>query len=438
MYLEILILALLIGANALFAMAEFAVISARKFRLDHRARRGDRGSEVALELAMRPNRFLSTVQVGITLVGIMIGAFSSVTLSQPLSGFLATLSLPAPHQQIIASAILVLGTTYFTLVFGELVPKRIALASPERIASTLARPMQILSFLAYPAVRILSLSTEGVLQLTGQKRSSEPPVTEEEIQLLIEQGTRAGVIEEAEEAMIKRVIRLGDQRVSALMTPRPDIVAIEIGTPAENLWQTIHTSGHTRFPVYRDNIDTILGIISVQDLLQAKISGKEIDLQKLLSPPLFVPESLPVLKVLEEYQQKGTKIAMVVDEYAGIAGLITPHDIMEEIVGEIPEEYESPHPLAIHRPDGSWLMDGSMRLDDFRELFPVGPMVGEERGHYQTLGGFVMTYLGRIPEGGERFEWGRLRFEVLSMEGSRVQTVLVTPLDAADAGAGSS
>jgi putative hemolysin len=428
MYLEILIIALLIGVNALFAMAEFAVISAKKYRLDRRARQGDPGAEAALELARRPNRFLSTIQVGITLVGILVGVFSGATLSAPLANQLASVPLLAPYQQILAATIIVIGITYFTLVFGELVPKRIALSHPEQVASRLARPMQILSTLAYPAVRILSLSTEGVVRITRQKILQEPAITEEEIQLLIEQGTEAGVIEEAEESMIKRVIHLGDQRVSALMTPRPDIVAIDIQDPPETVFPIILESGHTRFPVFRESLDVILGIVSVRDLLERYVSGDTFDLEKLLTPPMFVPESLPVIKVLEEYHKKGTKIALVVDEYASIAGLITPHDVMEEIVGEIPEDYESPQPRAIQRPDGSWLIDGMMRLDEFREILPVGPMPAEERGYYQSLGGFIMTYLGRIPETGDVFEWGGLRFEVTSMKGPRVSRVLVTPV----------
>jgi putative hemolysin len=428
MYLELLIIALLIGANALFAMAEFAVISAKKYRLDQRARRGDRGAEAALELARRPTRFLSTIQIGITLVGILVGAFSGVTLSAPLANLLSAVSIFAPYHQVLATAIIVVVVTYFTLVFGELVPKRIALSRPESIASRLAHFMQILSALAYPAVRLLSLSTDSVIRITHQTGAQEPTITEEEIQVLIEQGTRAGILEEAEEDMIKRVIRLGDRRVSSLMTPRPDIVAIDVHDSPETIYQIITESGHTRFPVYRDSVDVILGIISVRDLLEGCILGKKNDLEGLLTPPLFVPESLPVLKVLEEYHKKGTKIALVVDEYASIAGLITPHDIMEEIVGEIPEEYESPRPLASSQPDGSWLVDGMMRLDEFREIFPVEPMPGENKGYFQTLGGFVMTGLGRIPEAGDAFEWSGLRFEITKMKGSRVSQVRVIPL----------
>jgi putative hemolysin len=427
-YLEILIIALLIGANAIFAMAEFAVISARRFRLRYRAQHGDRGSGAALELAERPNRFLSTVQVGITLVGIIVGAISGVTFAQPLSDLLSTFPFLFTYHQVVAAALIVLVVTYFTLVFGELVPKRIALLNPERVAARLAHSMQIVSAVAYPAVRILSLSTEGILRIAGQSGSDQTPVTEEEIQLLIEQGTKAGVIEEAEEAMIKRVIRLGDLRVSALMTPRPDIIAIELQDPPERIGEIIRKSGHTRFPVFRGSVDTILGVVTARDILEAQIAEKEIDLERLLTPPLFVPESLPVLKMLEEYHQRGTKISLVVDEYAGVVGLITPHDILEEIAGEIPEEYESPGQQAIQRPDGSWLIDGMIRLDEFRELFPVGSLTGEERGHYQTLSGFIMTYLGRIPEVGDRFEWGELRFEVVQMQGARVHRVLVTPL----------
>jgi putative hemolysin len=434
MYLEVLIIALLIGANALFAMAEFAVISAKKYRLEQQAQRGDRRAEAALELAKRPNRFLSTVQVGITLVGILIGAFGGVTLSGPLADLLGTITPLVPYHHVLSAAIIVLVITYFTLVFGELVPKRIALTHPERIASRLAHTMQILSALAYPAVRILSLSTEGVVRMIRQKSPREPAITEEEIQLLIEQGTKAGVIEEAEEDMIRRVIRLGDQRVSALMTPRPDVIAIDVRDPPEKILQIIQESGHTRFPVFRESIDGILGIVSVRELLASYSAGKVDDLEKLLTPPLFVPESLPVLKVLEEYHKKGAKIALVVDEYAGIAGLITPHDIMEEIVGEIPQEYESPNPRATPRPGGSWLVDGMMRMDEFREIFLVSPLLGEEKVHYQTLGGFIMAYLGRIPEVKDSFEWGGLRFEVISMKRSRVHQVLVTPLGLQETG----
>ncbi len=424
---EILILLVLIIVNGVFSMSEMAIVSARKVRLQQLANQGNTSAQAALELADAPNHFLSTVQVGITLIGILTGAFGGATIADKLVGYLTLIPGLAPYSRAIAFGLVVVSITYLSLIFGELVPKRLALNNPERIASAVAIPMRMVAAIASPIVYLLSASTELVLRVLGIEQSTEPQVTEEEIKILIEQGTEAGTFEEAEQDMVERVFRLGDRPVNALMTPRPDIVWLDLEDSPEENRNKMMDSAHSRFPVCQGGLDNVLGVMYVTDLLARSLSGQPLDLTASLRQPIFVPESTRGLKVLELFKQTGIHMAAVVDEYGVIQGLVTLNDIMVEIVGDVPSVNQMEEPQAVQREDGSWLLDGMLPVDEFFEIFDMEELL-EHRGNYQTLGGFVITHLGRIPAAADHFEWEGMRFEVMDMDGNRVDKVLVVPV----------
>ena len=421
---QLLIILLLIFCNGFFVMSEMAIVSARKVRLQQMANR-DPKARLALELANNPNQFLPTVQVGITLLAILSGAFGESTISRAIGPLLASIPLLKPYSQAISSALAILTVTYLTLIIGELVPKRLALNNPEPIASVVAMPMRMLATITSPIVSMLSASTQLVVRLLGIRPSTEPEVTEEEIKVLIEQGTEAGTFEEAEQDMVERVFRLGDRPVSALMTPRPDIVWLNIEDSAEVNRQKMIDSRHSRFPVCQRDLENILGVLQVNDLLSRSLNNQPLDLTASLRRPLFVPESTGGLKVLEMFKQTGTHSVFVVDEYGVIQGLVTLNDILIEIVGDIPSAYQQDEPQAVQREDGSWLLDGMLSVDEFFELFGIEEPEPDQRGSYNTMGGFVMANLGKIPTATDRFEWQGLRFEVVDMDGNRVDKILV-------------
>ncbi|MBD2520837.1 HlyC/CorC family transporter [Nostoc sp. FACHB-973] len=424
---EILIILVLIIANGIFSMSEMAIVSARKVRLQQLANQGDAKARVALKLAESPNHFLSTIQVGISLIGILTGAFGGATIANRLAVYVRLVPLLAPYSEPISFGIVVLIITYLSLIVGELVPKRLALNNPEKIASTVAIPMRALSAIASPMVYLLSASTDLILRVLGVTQSTEPQVTEEEIKILIEQGTEAGTFEEAEQDMVERVFRLGDRPVSYLMTPRPDIVWLDLDDTAEENRQKMVDSAYSRYPVCQGGLDNVLGVIPVTDLLARSFRGEPLDLTVGLRQPVFVPESTRGLKVLELFKQTITHMALVVDEYGVIQGLVTLNDIMSEIVGDVPSMDGQDEPQAVQREDGSWLLDGMLPVEEFLELFEMEEWESEERGSYQTLGGFVITHLGRIPAAADHFEWEGMRIEVMDMDGNRVDKVLVVP-----------
>ncbi|WP_392481286.1 hemolysin family protein [Nostoc sp. C110] len=424
---EILIILVLIIANGVFSMSEMAIVSARKVRLQQLANQGDAKAMAALKLAESPNHFLSTVQVGISLIGILTGAFGGATIANRLAVYVKLVPFLAPYSEPISFGVVVLIITYLSLIVGELVPKRLALNNPERIASTVAIPMRALSAIASPMVYLLSASTDLILRVLGITASTEPQVTEEEIKILIEQGTEAGTFEEAEQDMVERVFRLGDRPVSYLMTPRPDIVWLDLEDTAEENRQKMVESAYSRYPVCQAGLDNVLGVIPVTDLLARSFRGEALDLTVGLRQPVFVPESTRGLKVLELFKQTITHMALVVDEYGVIQGLVTLNDIMSEIVGDVPSTDGQDQPQAVQREDGSWLLDGMLPVEEFLELFGMEEWESEERGSYQTLGGFVITHLGRIPAAADHFEWQSMRIEVMDMDGNRVDKVLVVP-----------
>lgn len=430
--IEVLFIILLILGNGVLAMSELAIVSARKARLKHLAERGSDGAGVALKLAEDPNQFLSTVQIGITLVGILAGAFGGATLAEQLGGRLQQIPMIAPYSEAVGVVLVVLAITYLSLIFGELVPKRLALSGAERIASAIAKPMQFLSIIASPAVRLLSLSTEAVLKLVGQRPSVEPPVTEEEIRIMIRQGITAGVFEEAEVNLVENVFRLGDRRVSAIMTTRHGLTWLDIDDPPEVHQRIIAESVHSRFPVCKGSIDNVIGVVRAKDLLAQHVTGQPLNISATLRQPLLIPETTRALKALEIFKQTGRHVALVVDEFGGTEGLVTHHDVLEAIVGDIPVTGEQVELRVVQREDGSWLVDGSLLIDEFKALFRLRSLPGEEDDTFQTIGGFVMMYMGRIPSSGEYFEWNGLRIEVIDMDGRRIDKLLIAPIQSED------
>jgi putative hemolysin len=425
--MEFLILLLLTLVNALFVMSELAIVSSRKVRLQQDANK-DAKARAALELANDPDKFLPTVQVGITLLIIVSGAFGEGTISQKLAPVLALVPIEQRYREAIASGIAIVIVTYVTLIIGELVPKRLALNNPEPIAAAVAIPMQMFARFASPVVYLLSASTDMVVRLLGIKPSTEPPVTQNEISDLIDQATEAGIFEEAEHDMVEQVFRLGDRRVSALMTPRPDVVWLDLEDSAEENREKMIDSAYSQFPVCQGSLDNVLGVLQVTDLLARSLTGQPLDLTVSLRQPLFVPESTRGLKVLELFKQTGTHIALVVDEYGVTQGLVTLNDILIEIVGDVPSADEQQDRPIIDRGDGSYYVDGMLSVEEFFELLNIEELPEEQRGNYHTTGGFVMTHLGRIPAAADRFEWMGWCVEVADMDGNRVDKVLVMPI----------
>jgi putative hemolysin len=415
-------IAVLLILNGVLAMAETALLSTRKARLQNELNKGDQRAGIALKLTENPNQFLSVIQIGITSIDLFIGALTGATLGIWIDAQLHQYPPLVPYSNIISLLVGVLPVTYLSLVLGELVPKRLALRDPEGVSSFVARPMMFFSRLFYPFVRFLSFSTESVLRLMGVKVSDELPVTEEEIQLLIDQGTQAGVFEEAEHDMVEGVFSLADQRVYSLMTPRPDIVWLDIDDSIEEIRQKIAECNLSRFPVRQGSLDMIVGIVKARDLLVQSLNNEPIVLKNLLKPAFFVPETMLASKALEILKEKGTDVLLVIDEFGALQGLLTINDILEEIVGAM----EMEEPQATQRQDGSWLLDGMLEVDEFKEIFDLPPLPHESE--YETLSGFIMMSLGRLPQPTDRFEWHGLNFEVIDMDGRRVDKVLVTTL----------
>ena len=423
---EITIIFLLLIINGVFAMSELGILSARKIRLQQKSEEGDKSARVALELAESPNRFLSTVQIGITLVGILAGAFGGATLAERLGVLLARIDWLKPYATGVAFAIVVLLTTYFTLVIGELIPKRLALNNPEKTALAMAKPMRFLSRIAAPVVSLLSASTDFGLRLLGITPPAEPPVTEEEIRVLMEQGTQVGVFEAAEQDMVEGIFRLNARYIDAIMTPRTEIEWLDLSESREEILADLLSSNHSRFPVGVDNLDNVQGILRAKDFLEKLIAGEPFEIRALLVPPLFVPDSMSALKVLELIKEAGVHEALVIDEYGGLLGMVTLYDVLKAIVGDIPGPGDDTEPEAVQREDGSWLLDGLLDIVDLKEILDVDELPEEDRIGFQTLGGFVMSQVGSIPTSGHSFDWNGYKFEILDMDGRRVDKVLVS------------
>jgi putative hemolysin len=431
--MEVLILACLFVLNGLFAMSEIAIVSARKIRLQQAAEEGVASAKVALRLANEPSHFLSTIQVGITLIGILSGAYGEAALSGKLADFLAQFPEIEPYSHGLALSLVVIGITYFSLIVGELVPKRLALQRPERIATLMARPMSWLAVAAYPLVKVLSLSTDLALWLLRARKPEEPLVTEKEIRLMIDQGTEAGVFHKSEKEMVSNVMRLDALRVGAIMTPRMDIFFLDVKDSIEENRQKLIGSPYSIAPVCKGGIDNVIGFAQAKDMLRRALNDERMELKAAMRPAHFVPKSLSPMQVLEEFKRSKTAMALVVDEYGEIAGLVTLKDVMESIVGDIPSEEETGEELdAVQREDGSWLLDGTLSIEKFKQIFDVEELPDEAAGNFHTIGGFVMLQLGHVPRAADHFHWDGLRFEVVDMDKNRVDKILVAPDEPAD------
>jgi putative hemolysin len=428
MVYEILIILLLIFINGIFVMSEIAIVSARKLRLQQRAEEGDEAAKAAVDLASSPNRFLSTTQIGVTLISILTGAFGGATLANPLAERLAGIHQIAPYSSGISIVIVVLVISYLSLVLGELVPKRVGLNDPERIASAVASSMNLISRIASPVISILGWSTDMVLKAMNFKPIVKPPVTEEEIKILIEEGTRAGVFEETEQDIMERVFRLGDRRADTIMTPRSEIIWLDVEDTPEDMQRKIASGSYSLFPVCKRRLDNVLGIVQAKDLLSCSIKDLKVDLKTSLLPPQFIPESMHALRILERFKQTGIHLAIVLDEYGSVRGVVTLTDILEAIVGDIPHIQELAEPQIVQRENGSWLVDGMLSVDEFKDAIEIDELPGEKSGVFQTMGGFIMMRLERIPITGDHFDWDGYRFEVVDMDEHRVDKLLVSPL----------
>ena len=425
--LEIAVIFALLLANGVFALAEISVVSARRARLKTLVAGGSRKAATALALAEDPNRFLSTVQIGITLIGILAGAFGGATLSEKLAAAVAGVPVLAPYSKAIGLAVVVGAITYFSLIIGELVPKRIGLTNAEKKAMAIAGPMQALSRLAAPFVWLLTISTELVLKVLGLGREKEAPPSEEEVTHLIEQGAAAGVFHQGEKQMVEGVLQLDERPVTEIMSRRSRIVFLNVADPDEVNWRKIVASGHSHFPVYEGTRDQVIGMVAVKALWANAAFGLPTKLRDHLTKPLFMPASVTIVQLLESFKKTGKHLALVTDEYGSIQGIVSLIDVMEAIVGDLPEPGDRRAPEAVQRDDGSWLIDGSMEIAELKERLGLGALPGEGKGNYETLGGFVLVRLGHIPTAGEKFEAGGWRFEVVDMDRHRVDKVLVTP-----------
>lgn len=431
---EIAVVFVLLLANGVFAMAEIAVVSSRKGRLRHLADQGNVSARIALELAESPNRFLSTVQIGITLVGIVAGAFGGARLAAKLAGPLMGLGMPEKYADDLAMFLVIAAITYFSLVMGELMPKRIGLSNPERIAMLVARPMNWLSKVAGPVVHFLGASTEGVLRLLGFKPEKEVAVSEDEVRVMMQEGLRAGSFNRVESEIVHSALELDRLQVREIMTPKPKVIWLNLREAHDLLWHKIVVSNHTHFPVYEHDRDHVVGIVSLKSIYAHLAAGLPVVLKDIMTPPLVVPETQMVLQLVETFKQTGRHIAIVTDEFGGTVGLVTLNDVMEAVVGEFPSQGERAKPSALKRDDGSWLADAMMDLEAVERTLPGFKFGVGALSEFQTLAGFLVKQFGRVPKEGETLETQGYVFEILDMDRHRVDKVLILPAKPKTAG----
>jgi putative hemolysin len=425
--LSLSILLLLILLNGFFAMAEIALVSARRARLQGIAADGSAGAEAALALKADPSRLLATVQIGVTLIAVLMGTFGQATLGERFDAYLTALGPPiAPYAHAIGIAAVVLGLSYVSLIFGELVPKRIALVEPERIAAALGRTMGRLAQATAPAAWLLSRSADLVLRLLPVRSPMPDAVTDEEIGFMLREGAAAGHIPQGETRIVEMALRLGERRVSTVMTPRTRINSLDLAATAEEIPRRIRDSAYSRFPVLEGGTQLVAGIVHVKDLLGAALAGQPVDLRAAMRAPLFVPNTVTVLRMLEVFKSSGEPMALVVDEYGDLEGLVTLNDILEALVGDIPGAGEATDPRIVRRDDGTWLFDGLIGLDELKEVLGVAHLPGEDP-EFHTLGGYLMARLNRVPIVADRVAAGPWRFDIVEMDGHRVDRVLVSP-----------
>lgn len=423
--MEIALLLGLIILNGAFAMAEIALVTARKARLSKLADAGDGGARAALQLGDDPNKFLSTVQIGITSIGVLNGIVGEATLAQPFGQWLQSLGMPAPASAYAATGLVVVTITYFSIVLGELVPKRLAQINPEPLARIAARPMMMLAAVAKPFVMLLSGSTQLALRLLGVKDSGRQAMTEEELHMMLEEGSDAGIIEHHEHQMVRNVFRLDDRQIASFMVPRSEVVYFDVNQDLETNLQRFGASPHSRFPVLRGGWDEILGVASARQMLAQSLRSGSPDLIEDLTPPVFVPESLTGMELLDHFKGSGVELTFIVNEYGEVQGIVTVQDMVEAITGEFKTQ-RAEDSWAVQREDGSWLLDGLIPIPDLKDCLAIDAVPEEERGRYNTLSGMLMLLLGNMPHVGDQCVWSEWRFEIVDLDGLRIDKVLAS------------
>ncbi|MDR3221049.1 MAG: hemolysin family protein [Candidatus Accumulibacter sp.] len=437
--MDLFLLLLLILINGLLAMSEIAVVSSRKSRLQKLADDGSPGARTALALSNEPSAFLSTIQVGITTVGILSGAIGENALAEPLGEWLSGFALLRPYAHGLSLTFVVVLLTYFSVVIGELVPKRLGLLAPEAISAVIASPMTFFSRAARPLVWLLSSSSGLILRVIGARPSAEASVTDDEINVLMEQGAEAGVFHESEQAIVSNVLRLDEQRIAAIMTHRNDIYVLDLDAPEEEIRNCLCESPFTRIVVCRDGLEHIVGILRTVDVLKLALTGEKLDVEPYLRAPLYVPEGVTTTHLLESFRKARQQCALIVDEYGELQGMVTLTDVLASIVGDVPSSDTSEMEDIVRRDDGSWLIDGSVTIERLKSAIEIeDDLPGEDENAYNTLGGLVMYILGRIPAVTDTFESTGFRFEVMGMDKNRVDKVLLSSLSAHGKGGGAS
>lgn len=421
--MEVMILVGLILLNGIFAMSEIAIVTARKSRLKNMALSGSSSARAALQLAEDPTQFLSTIQIGITTIGILNGIFGESVLAEPFSIWMQTYGMAEDVASVLSTVLVVLVVTYVSIVVGELVPKRIGQISAERIACIIARPMAVLAVVAKPFVWLLSGSTHTIMKVLGFHHLMAGTVTHEDIQAILQEGSSAGIIEHNEHTIVKNVFRLDDRNISSLMVPRSDIIYLDASQPLEHNLKIVMQSPHSRFPVCRNNVEDIVGIVSAKQLLAQSVAGKVIQIAALAKPCSFVPDSLSGLELLEHFRSTGARMVFVVDEYGDLKGMVTQQDMMDALAGEfVHDGYDDP--MIIRREDGSLLLDGLLPVIDLKDTLDIRQLPDEHEGRYQTLNGLLMYELGRIPQTTDVIVIDGWRLEIVDMDGKRVDKVL--------------
>lgn len=430
--MDLLIILLLILLNGLFAMSEIAIVSSRRVRLQQMADEGDLGARAAITISEHPTRFLSSVQIGITLIGILSGAFGEAAITQRLLPVFLTIPLLAEHAKILATTCMVVGVTYVSLILGELVPKRMGMQAPERIARLVAPPMRAIAWLTMPLVSLLTFSTDFILHALGVHKHAGQPVTEEEIKVLMAEGTEAGIFDKSEQDLIENVLRLEDWQLAQIMTTRADMVFLDVQDSAEEQRMAIINARHGYLPVCRGGLTEIVGVVAMHDLLAQLLRGEALNIESALREPVIVPHSISPLSLLETFKLRRERFALVVDEYGGVQGLVTANDVMDPLVGQMAatDDSISHDPDIVQREDGSWLLDGALPIERFRLLFPEETDTLEEGNRdFQTLAGLVLFQRGHLPETGEHYEWQGLRIEIVDMDKRRIDKLLVKRLE---------
>jgi len=424
--MDVSLLVFLILLNGLFAMSEMALTASRKARLQVMVEGGEPGAQAAMDLHDNPTKWLSTVQIGITSIGVLNGIVGEAAFTEPVANWLmANFPIKSKMATITGTGLVVLCITLLTIVFGELVPKRLGQMFPETVARLAARPMNWLSTATRPLVLLLSLSTEGVLRLMGIRGGPSRSVTEEEINASLEEGLDAGVIEAQEHQMVRNVFRLDDRQIGSMMIPRAEIDWLEVNAPIQQVVERMARLGHTRYPVCRGGLDEVIGVVGARTLLAPLARGEPLTLAEHLQPPVFVPETLSGMELLEHFRSTGAELVFVVDEYGAVQGVITERDLLEAITGEFGAQTDD-DAWAVQREDGSWLMDGLIPVPELKDRLDLKDMPEEDRGRYNTLAGMVMLLLGRLPKTTDHVDWQGWRFEVVDLDGKRVDKVLVS------------